>query len=420
MTHKTAKKKWSPDVIHWAKAEARKLLRSPRFFNEFLAGVKKVGLAGEESNALVIFIVAISALLRRPINLLLKAASSAGKNWVVRMVLSFLPRSAVREISSMSSKALNYMKDDLRHTVLFLQERNADAGPIHPIRLLISENKVIREVTMWEHGQLVTKRIETRGPVASISTTTKSRLEIDDESRHVSAFLDTTEEQTLRIMRAYNKSESLTSRERLVWRMVHRLLKKRSKTEIRIPRWFDEMAGYVYRQDLRVRRYYPAFVEACKTICLIRSFQDAPEDDGLETLTVSFADFSIAALIFDELFVESLHHENGSAVDTRKAVSKIYVNKGSPVRAADLAQELGISYDHASEMLRTAAAAGAIRCVNKPEKTNRKWFIPAPRPRFVPDPEKLFEKLKNVGNTVRFVHPVTGEWVLYRKKSRHD
>jgi hypothetical protein len=156
------------------------------------------------------------------------------------------------------------MKDDLRHRVLFLQERNDDAGPIHPIRLLISEDKVIREVVTWEHGQLVTKKIETRGPVASISTTTKSRLEIDDETRHLSSWLDQTEEQSLRIMQAYNKGTCLTSKERRVWRMVYRLLKERSRTEICIPLWFNEMASSVLRKDLRVRRYYPALVEGRK------------------------------------------------------------------------------------------------------------------------------------------------------------
>jgi hypothetical protein len=67
-------------------------------------------------------------------------------------------------------------------------------------------------------------------------------------------------------------------------------------------------------------------------------------------------------------------------------------------------------------MLRQAMAAGAIRQANKPERNNRKVYMPTQRPRFVPDPEKLFQKLEELGPKVRFVHPVTGEWVVYRRK----
>jgi hypothetical protein len=61
---------------------------------------------------------------------------------------------------------------------------------------------------------------------------------------------------------------------------------------------------------------------------------------------------------------------------------------------------------------------GVIRRANKSEKTNRKLFLPTPRPRFVPDPAELFKELKALKDTVRFVHPITGEWIVYRWK--HD
>ena len=53
--------------------------------------------------------------------------------------------------------------------------------------------------------------------------------------------------------------------------------------------------------------------------------------------------------------------------------------------------------------------------MNTPEKSNPKLFLSNPRPRFVPDPEKLFRKLKNLDETVRFVHPLTGEPIIFRR-----
>jgi hypothetical protein len=186
-----------------AEKEARKLLRSDRFFNEFLLAVKKVGLVGEELNALVILIVAVSRLLPRPLNLFVKGHSSAGKNWLVTRVLRLMPKSAVAEITSASDKAWHYSQSDFRHRVVYLQERNEAAGNVHPIRLLISEGKLIRIVPGFENGKRVTKKYVARGPVAAISTTTKNRLETDDETRHISIWVDESKEQTREIVRSY-------------------------------------------------------------------------------------------------------------------------------------------------------------------------------------------------------------------------
>ncbi len=186
-----------------AEKEARKLLRSARFFNEFLLAMKNAGLVGEELNALVILIVAVSRLLPRPLNLFVKGHSSAGKNWLVTRVLSLMPKGAVAEITSASDKAWHYSQSDFRHRIVYLQERNDAAGNVHPIRLLISEGKLTRIVTGFQNGKRVTKRYVARGPVAAISTTTKNRLEIDDETRHISIWVDESKEQTRKIVRSY-------------------------------------------------------------------------------------------------------------------------------------------------------------------------------------------------------------------------
>ena len=194
-----------------AEKEARKLLQSRRFFNEFLLATKKMGLVGEELNALVILIVAVSRLLPRPLNLFVKSHSSAGKNWLVTRVLRLMPKSAVAEITSASDKAWHYSQSDFRHRVVYVQERNDAAGTVHPIRLLISEGKLIRIVTGFENGKRVTKKYVARGPVAAISTTTKNRLEIDDETRHISIWVDESKEQTREIVRSYISERRVSS-----------------------------------------------------------------------------------------------------------------------------------------------------------------------------------------------------------------
>jgi hypothetical protein len=397
--------------------KARKLLQSPRFFNEFLRTIHRAGLVGEEQNALVLLIVVVSRILPRPLNVFVKGPSSGGKNWLVKKILRLAPKSAVVEITSASEKAWNYSGSDFRHRVVYVQEQNEAAGTIDPIRLFISEGKLIRIVTSFKDGKRVIKRYVARGPVAAISTTTKNRLKIDDENRHVSIWIDGSSEQTLRIAKAQTQQrEPIGCKERRAWRAVHRLLEKKVGTDVVFPKWFEEIPDQLFVGDLRVRRYYPAFVEACRTVCLIRSFQPDRKLSKHGELVVDFADFAITALIFDSVFVESLHLGKGAGEATRKLFEKIHAREKRPVEAKDIVSELKISKDKAYNKLRYAEQLGVIRRANKPERSNRKLFLPVPRPRFVPDPERLFRKLKDLDETVRFVHPLTEEWVIYRRE----
>lgn len=395
-----------------AEHEAKKLLQSRYFFNKFLHAMERSGLIGEKRNALVLLVVAASRVLDRPLNVFVRGRSSSGKNWLVTRVLNLLPKSVVTEITSASEHAWSYSGSNFRHRIVYLQERNEAAGTMDPIRLLISEGKIVRIVPKYEGGKLVTKKRIARGPVAAISTTTKNRLQIDDETRHISIWVDESEEQTRKIVGSYVSDIRQLSREELeTWRMVNRILTKRIGTKITFPKWFPKVAEELFVGDLRVRRYFPAFVEACRTVCLMRLFQrHRKHSDG--HLEVDFADFAITALIFDQVFVESLRLGAGVGEATRRLVEALVDETGKPVRAKDVARKLNISMDTAYRKLRSAEQAEVIRLANKPGKNNRKKYWALPAPRFVPDPKKLYRKLR-LKEVVSFVHPLTGEQIVY-------
>jgi hypothetical protein len=405
----------SRDEKRRAKRAAKKLLRSQYFFNKFLSAMKKSGLVGEARNAQVLFVVATSCILDRPLNIFVKGQSSAGKNWLATRVLNLFPESAIVEITSASEQAWSYSRSNFRHRVVYLQERNEAMGAMDPMRLLISEGKIVRMVPTFEGRKLVTKKRVARGPVAAISTTTKNRLQIDDETRHISIWVDESKEQTRQIVSSYAREDRRLSRkERETWRTVHRILKKKIGTPITFPKWFERIAEQLYVDDLRVRRYFPAFVEACRVVALLRSIQrDHNHDDG--HLKVNFVDFAITALIFDHVFVESLPIGKGVGEGTRRVVEAILHETGKPVRAEDIARKLTISMDTAYRKLRSAEQSGVIRLANKPEKSNRKKYWALPAPRFVPDPKTFFRKLR-LKETVKFVHPLTGEKIVYKPR----
>lgn len=216
-----------------------------------------------------------------------------------------------------------------------------------------------------------------------------------------------------KIVKSYTRqTESLSRKELRTWRVVQCLLEKRIGIEITLPEWFDRVGERIFVEDLSVRRYYQAFIAACRTVCLIPSFQSRKVSRATR-LTVDFADFAMAALIFDHVFVASLRLRKGVNESTRD-LGRLSAREGGPVQAKHVARELGVSMDRAHRILRNAVAAGVIKRANAPEKTNRKLFLAVPPPRFVPDPKRLFRKL-HLKKTVRIFHPITGERIVYRR-----
>src|SRR6266566_2607066 len=168
-------KKVSKEALRNARAQAVVFLKSPDFFNRLLAALDKDGFVGEERAKLAIYIVATSRFFNRPLNVILKGPSSVGKNFAASHVLRLIPPKDVKEISSTSERAWSYAEEDFCHKIIYLQERNQAAGAIHPSRLFISEGKLIHTVSERSGRGFSAAEHVAYGPVAFISTTTKTR-----------------------------------------------------------------------------------------------------------------------------------------------------------------------------------------------------------------------------------------------------
>ena len=82
------------------------------------------------------------SLLKRPLNLTIKGVSAAGKTFWPR-VSSLLPTDAVREISSMSAKALNYSKTDAERNTQKENHQQCRRSRLSPPRKEVRPNRPI-------------------------------------------------------------------------------------------------------------------------------------------------------------------------------------------------------------------------------------------------------------------------------------
>ena len=173
-------------------------------------------VAGEEKNAKLLFLVGTSRLFRKPMHAGIKGPSAAGKSEVRTRTLDFFPPEDVIAFTALSEKALLYMPDDFHHKILSMGE--AITGKEiefqdYLLRELMSEGKLRYPVVQKNpDGELQTVTVEKEGPVAFLVTTTRNKLNPENETRMLSLEVDDSEAQTRTVMRKVAEVEGYINR----------------------------------------------------------------------------------------------------------------------------------------------------------------------------------------------------------------
>jgi hypothetical protein len=88
-----------------------------------------------------------------------------------------------------------------------------------------------------------------------------------------------------------------------LWTEVQRLLQVRAQLPIQLPDWADVVISHSCR-DEKSARHLPAFLEAWKTMTLLRSFRVDDGHQQREFLLGGFEDLAVASLLLRVVFRE--------------------------------------------------------------------------------------------------------------------
>lgn len=163
-------------------AEALELLKSPDLLSRILADFAALGIVGEETNALVGYLAAVSRQLDRPLAVIIQSSSAAGKSALMDAVLSLVPAEAQVRYSAMTGQSLFYMGEtNLKHKILAIAEEEGASSAGYALKLLQSDGQVTIASTGKDpnSGLLVTHEYRVEGPVMLFLTTTA--IDIDEE-----------------------------------------------------------------------------------------------------------------------------------------------------------------------------------------------------------------------------------------------
>jgi hypothetical protein len=183
------------------------LAQAPDLIDRVVQQVQAIGVVNERELITLTYLAATSRILKHPVNLLVKGASSGGKSFTATRTLELIGPDFVNHLTSSSALSLVYDDHPLAHTILFIHEANqlqADEDSMFAmlVRTLISEGRIVHQTTVEDPdsptGRRV-ERIEREGPITLIVTTT-GELHAENETRMLCWHISESHDQTSAVM----------------------------------------------------------------------------------------------------------------------------------------------------------------------------------------------------------------------------
>jgi hypothetical protein len=170
-----------------------------------LAAVEKAaqstGFAGPTSGLLLVYLAITTRLFDRPVSVALRGPSSAGKSFTLKKAAALHPPEAYLALTAMSDKALVYMKHDLSHRMLIINEAAGINGGMfaYALRSLLSEGCIDYEYTDFELKRTVP--VHREGPTGLL-TSAAGGIDFELATRLITPNVADTAELTRAIMLA--------------------------------------------------------------------------------------------------------------------------------------------------------------------------------------------------------------------------
>jgi hypothetical protein len=399
--------------------QAVAILKDPQFLFHVGEKIGELGVIGEERNRLILFLAGLSSAFAQPVSILIKGTSSSGKSNLIKNVVKLFPPELLLVRASLSTKAPVHGQDSLKGKILYLLEHRGGKDAQYLLREQQSEGEIAHEyatVTGSRRGTEVARR--TGAPVV-LTSTTKTQIFADDETRFASVWVDESAEQTLAVLKAAVRSEVSHSEPRLSdWHAAIRLL-VRTPPVYAFPWWFEDIASKLPAQQIRVRRDWQRFLTFCRAIALCRRFIESHGAHRRRDL-VTFSDYCIAYRLLNLAFSSTVHGVHEREISIAACVRKIHMRVDRPVSQTELAEELEWKRSLVYKFVKPAVVHGLVRYETGTWPQNVKRLVPIPGadPGFLPSPQSVFDGHEEIGPVATYVDPLTGKTRSYTAERR--
>jgi hypothetical protein len=295
------------------RADGLKLARSPDLIGDLQRDLDKLGIIGERTNRLLLYLAMTSRKMEEPLAVQILSSSGAGKSHLQDAVLSLCPDEDLVKLTSLTDRALFYKgEDSLRHKALAIAEVAGAEGARYPLRNLISDKKLTIESTVKNPltGRLETQVNTVYGPTAVFETTTNPDTDAETKSRYLLLSVDESPEQTRAILDAQRQSHTLDGRKRRAARaavLARQHAFQRMLRPLVVVNPFEPLLAYGDGR-LLFRRDHPKYLNLILAVTFLHQYQRATKHDAElgDYIETTLDDIAIANELAAELFGQSL------------------------------------------------------------------------------------------------------------------
>jgi hypothetical protein len=318
-------------------------------------------IAQKRWSAKVILLAAVSAKLKKPLNVNVGGASSAGKNHLINTVAGFIPDGDKKIITGMTSKVLMYAEEDeYEHKAVFIAEYEGVSGADYAIRTFQSEQAIEWEFVESSFRGIEKQKRRVGGPAAFIQATTRVTLHPENETRLLFIQVDESDGQTRAIMgrqalEAEKKAPACPPDLQAKW---HDLLNSLEQTPVRIP-FASQLAQSLPSDRVRSRRDFPKLLGLIEASAYLHQHQRV-KDKG--NIIAAPQDYRIAKQLFEHCYYTGPESKVGELLEAAERLRK----EEFPV--ADLMKETGWGKSKTYQVLGRAEELG---CVGEGDKRGR-------------------------------------------------
>lgn len=293
------------------------LARSPDLIGEIQRDLDQLGIVGERTNRLLLYLAMTSRKMEEPLAVRIVASSGAGKSHLQAAVLSLCPAEDLIELTALTDRALFYESgDSLRHKAIALAEVAGAAGARYALRNLISDRRLVIKSTIRNPltGRLEARVNTVHGPAAVFETTTDPDTDAETRSRYVLLSVDESPEQTRAILEAQRHSHTLDGRRRRHRRaavLARQRAFQRMLRPLAVVNPFEPLLACgdgTINGTLPCRRDHPKYLNLILAVTFLHQHQRAVKTDAElgEYIETTLDDIAVANELAADLFGQSL------------------------------------------------------------------------------------------------------------------
>jgi hypothetical protein len=361
-----------------ARRQAGDLLTCANILDRLESLLPELGVVGESRNAKLLYLALTSRLLDRPVSVVVKGPSSAGKSHLVSKVLRTFPTSAYLDFTSMSEHALVYDERPISHRFIVLYEAAGLGSDVqgevnvlaYCLRSLLSEGCIKYTTVERTADGMRPKVIERPGPTGLITTTTWANLHPENETRLLSITVRDDAEQTRSIFGALAdraNGQGPAEPDLAPWQALQAWLELAGERRVTIP-YAHVLAEKANPKAVRLRRDFGQLLSLIQAHAILH--QGSRERDGQGRIMAVLDDYRAVYDLVLPVISEGVEATVSPALrETVEAVAELSRQHDRPVSVTELAQRLKLDKSATSRRVRVALDLGYL--VNTEDRRGR-------------------------------------------------